>query len=340
MNLTRPLPVRAATRAQSRRRAILALHVSVFFVFAPPLSAQQQLTTPPAATPPRREVLLTVTVTDGAGRPVTGLGRDSFEVFDGKARGEITSFGASEEPASVVVLLDMSASATSDEGRVETWDVLRRAFVAFGRRSPRENEYTLLTFNKKLVELTDWTRDPLLIAKALAALDPGAVPDRDESGTALHDACAAALGKFSRASRRKRVLLVFTDSGRDNASRATRLGALKKLVRESGALVYAVAYINLTQPHVFKPDGEGGRNLDELTAVSGGRAYFPESPAETYRAAEQIALELRHQYVVGIAPAGAAKPGELNKIRVKVTPPPLKQKIFFRGPDGYHSAPG
>ena len=341
MNLTRPLPVRAATRALSRRRLVLLVAgFFVFHVFASPLCAQQQqLMTPSAASSPRREVLLTVTVTDEAGNYVTGLGREHFEVFDGKARGEITSFGASEEAASVVVLLDMSGSSTSDEGRIKTWDVLRRAFVAFGRKSPRENEYALLTFNKKLSELTDWTRDPLVIAKSLAALDPKAVPDKDERGTALYDACAAALAKFARASQRKRVLLVFTDGLSDNASRRTRLGGLKKLVRESGALAYAV----VVDPHISEPrsfgSNDGLRDLDELTAVSGGYVYLAVDSAEANRVAERIAVELRHQYVLGIAPAGAAKPGELNEIKVKVAPPPLKQKIYFRSPDGYHSAP-
>lgn len=345
MNLTRPLPVRAATRPPSLRPALPASCVSVVNVviisifFASPLCARQERpATTALAAPPRREVRLTVTVTDGEGNYVTGLGREHFEVFDGKAPGEITSFGASEEPASVVALFDMSDS-TSGEDREWVWDALRRSFVAFGRKSLRENEYALFAFNKKLVELTDWTRDPLVIARALAALDPKAVPRKDGAWTALYDSCAAALERFARASRRKRVLLVFTDGERDNASRRTRLGGLKKLVRESGALVYAVA----VGPHLDRPrsygEDDGLRDLEELAAVSGGRAFFPRSSAEANAVAERIALELRHQYVVGIAAAGAARPGELNRIEVRVSPPRLKQKIFSRGPDGYHSAP-
>jgi Ca-activated chloride channel homolog len=67
--------------------------------------------------------------------------------------------------------------------------------------------------------------------------------------------------------------------------------------------------------------------LSELAAQSGGEALFPEGADEVVYAAERIAVELRHQYVVGFSP-GEAGDGraEWRKVKIKVTPPSKKIK--------------
>jgi VWFA-related protein len=56
--------------------------------------------------------------------------------------------------------------------------------------------------------------------------------------------------------------------------------------------------------------------LLSLAAMTGGRAYFPESGKDFAPAYQEIASALRHQYVLGIAPQ---HDGQLHKLSVTVT---------------------
>jgi Ca-activated chloride channel family protein len=75
--------------------------------------------------------------------------------------------------------------------------------------------------------------------------------------------------------------------------------------------------------------------LDELSAVSGGKAFFPSTDAEMNEIFERIALELRHQYSIGYKPSNFINDGRWHKIKVKVTPPRGLPRLFVRSREGY-----
>src|SRR5277367_3465093 len=55
-------------------------------------------------------VLVPVTVTDAMNRPVTSLGKQDFELYEGEKPQEIRYFFEDEEPLSIAMLLDVSKS--------------------------------------------------------------------------------------------------------------------------------------------------------------------------------------------------------------------------------------
>ena len=55
-------------------------------------------------------VLVPVTVTDPLNRTVTGLDRDSFEVYEDKIKQRIVSFGSEDAPLSIGIVFDTSGS--------------------------------------------------------------------------------------------------------------------------------------------------------------------------------------------------------------------------------------
>ena len=55
-------------------------------------------------------VQVPVTVTDKLGRPVTGLGKENFRVFDNKVEQFITRFAMDDEPVAVGFVFDVSGS--------------------------------------------------------------------------------------------------------------------------------------------------------------------------------------------------------------------------------------
>lgn len=255
--------------------------------------------------PPRA---LTVTVTDGKGAMLTGLGRESFTVFDGGEPSEIVSFASGDMPATVGVLLDASGSMSSREsGLVRA----RNALLRFFRNCHAADEFFLIAFNREPQLLLGMSNDP---AAVLGALDRYGSA-RAVGPTALYDALYLALNQAARGRHQKRALLLVTD-GQDNASRYT-FEEVKRMIKESDVTVYAVGIVNPGD------DGsalsyDGRRKLEELTKLSGGRVLFTSTAQELNSSMEAVADELRSQYVIGFAPAAAGKKDGWHEVRVRL----------------------
>jgi Ca-activated chloride channel family protein len=80
---------------------------------------------------------------------------------------------------------------------------------------------------------------------------------------------------------------------------------------------------------------QGQSILDELSAISGGKAFFPSTDVEMNEIFERIALELRHQYSIGYKPANFINDGRWHRIKVKVQPPRGLPRLFVRSKEGY-----
>jgi Ca-activated chloride channel homolog len=321
-----PLSDLARRAARSSLTILVALLTSV-----PALHAQQAASTTTTAAP-AREVGLTLTVTNDRGKYIRGLGREHVEVFEGKVARAITSFGPADEYASIGVLFDISASMRS--GRGGKLEAARHAFARFVRQASPANEYFLSAFKKDGIELTDWTRDATAIRAGLDKIAPAVVPKDGDGGTYLYDALGSALAKLARGSHPRRVLLIFTDGGRDNYSRRFQLKDVKRLLRASDVLVYTVVLYERDYESLADPEGQV--TLDELASLAGGKAFYTQVGREVDEAVDSLVAELSRQYVIGFAPTDGAKRGELNKVRVKISAPPeIKGEIRVRAREGY-----
>ena len=79
--------------------------------------------------------------------------------------------------------------------------------------------------------------------------------------------------------------------------------------------------------------------LEEITSLTGGRAFFPDTPVELDDVLTRIALELRHQYSLGFYPTNASREGEWRRIRVRVNPPRGLPRLTVRAREGYYAIP-
>lgn len=266
-------------------------------------------------------VTVTVTVTDGEGRHVAGLGKTAFAVTDDKVPQEITFFADEDEPASVGVLFDVSGSMSGD--KIER---AREALAGLVRTSHPADEFFLIDFASDARLLLNRTRD----ADAVSAKFTYARP---RGQTALYDAVYLGVEKVMRGAHRKRAVVVISD-GEDNNSRHS-LGELRRQLQESGVAVYAVGISMNWLPR----QGAGEETLKRLAAATGGEAFFPKSSSELDDAFERIALVLRHQYAVGYRPSNFAPDGRWRRVRVKVTPPPGVKRLHVRAKEGYFADP-
>ncbi|MFN6964073.1 MAG: VWA domain-containing protein [Pyrinomonadaceae bacterium] len=308
--------------------------ISAFFlilILAPLLFGQQAQPSPPVEDDSREPVrvktdlvTLTLTVTDLYGRYVSGLKRNAFTVMDNGQEQEITFFSDSDAPVSLGILFDVSGSMSGEKiGKA------RKALERFVATSHPSDEYFLIAFNSRAQLLLDRTRDGDAVLRKLTLVEP-------KRNTALYDAMYLGVDRVTRGSHQKKALLIISD-GQDNSSRYN-FNEVRKMMRESDVVTYAVGIM----------DGGDARSglgmqgqalLDELTSITGGRAFFPATDVEMDEIFERIALELRHQYSVGYTPKDFKPDGSYRKVKVKVKPPRGLPRLTVRSRDGYFAVP-
>lgn len=270
-------------------------------------------------------ITLTVTVTDTYGRYVSGLSKNAFTVLEEKQPQEITYFSDDDAPVSVGVIFDVSGSMSGDKV-----SRAREALAKFIQTSHDSDEYFLIAFNTKAQLLLDKTRDGDAVLNKLTFVET-------RGQTALYDAVYLGVEKVQRGAHPKRALIVISD-GQDNSSRFT-FDNVRRLLKESDVTVYGIGILSGSDAgSSLGMEGQG--ILDELSGVSGGKAFFPRSAAEMDDIFEQIALELRHQYSIGYKPPNFTGDGKWRKVKVKVTPPRGLPRLFVRSKEGYYSIRG
>jgi len=316
-------------RTVSVRLAILCLLSLVSAAGAFAQDPTPQPTETPEIDPKRIDVktdliTLTLTVTDLYGRYVSGLTKQAFTIQDDGKEQEITFFSDADSPASVGILFDVSGSMSGDKIAKA-----RNALSKFINTSHPSDEYFLIAFNKRAQLLLDRSRDGEAVLQKLTLVEP-------KHNTALYDAVYLGLERVSRGSHQKKALLIISD-GQDNASRYN-FGEVKRLMKESDIVTYAVGILGGSDSS--SQLGLMGQSfLDELTSVTGGRSFYPNSDPELDEIFERIAIELRHQYSIGYTPPNFKPDGKWHKVKVRVKPPRGISRLTVRSREGYYATP-
>ena len=285
---------------------------------------------------------VTATVTDARGRFVSGLTKDDFRVYQDGELVEVTHFDNERVPVSLGIALDTSGSM---EGR--KMDAAQRALdrFLFELLGP-DDEIFLYEFNYTPELLQDWTVDRSRLSRAIRNIRP-------RGGTALYDAVAESIPRVGEGQHFKKALLIISDGNDTNSE--TDLRELRRLIRDSEALIYAIGIdaesrptgwnrrgptIRLPIPTPFPFPGGGRRPprlppglgnprsanrddrvnvtaLRDLTDDSGGRTEIIRDADDLDPATAGIADELSRQYYLGY-PAQTEKDGRWHSIRVEV----------------------
>ncbi|MBE7516292.1 MAG: VWA domain-containing protein [Chloracidobacterium sp.] len=269
-------------------------------------------------------VTLTLTVTDNYGRYISGLKKNAFSVSDNGEPQDITFFSDSDAPVSVGILFDVSGSMNG-----EKIAKARNALSRFLMTSHPSDEYFLIAFSSRAQLLLDRTRDSDAVLQKLTLVQP-------KNDTALYDAVYLGIERVTRGAHQKRALLVISD-GQDNASRYN-FTEVRRLIKEADVVTYAVGIIS---PHDQSTAVglQGQAFLDEITSVTGGKAFYPNTDVEMDEIFERIALELRHQYTIGYTPKDFQPDGSWRRVKVKVKPPRGLPRLTVRARDGYYATP-
>jgi len=225
---------------------------------------------------------------------------------------------------SLAIIFDVSGSMNG-----EKINKARHALSRFIATSHPMDEYFLIAFNNKAQLLLDRSRDGEAVLRKLTLVEP-------KKDTALYDAVYLGVEKVMRGSHQKKAVLIISD-GQDNASRYN-FGEVRRLLKESDVVAYSIG-IQGRNDAASEVGLQGQAFLDEISGVTGGKSFYPESDVEMDEIFERIALELRHQYSIGYTPKDFVPNGKWRKVKVKVKRPRGLPRLTVRARDGYYASP-
>lgn len=301
-------------------------------------------------------VSLPVVVTTQAGKRITDLEKQDFEVFEDGVLQEIAGFSPVEEPFSVALLLDTSGSTELRLAQIQNES------INFVKLLHPDDSVAVLSFAQDVNLHEDFSLDRNRNARGIKETRPG-------GSTVLYEGVWLALEEVLKPIKERTALVLFTD-GVDTASRTASMKETLELAKETRAVIYCI-YFNtegdsirrsMQGPNIggyplpgptiggypgpttggrYPPMGGGqtgnysaGRSyLANLSEHSGGMVFDALVMDNLGVAFEQIAKELSSQYSIGYYSRNANRDGKFRKIVVKVKKPDL----IARTKKGYYA---
>jgi VWFA-related protein len=290
-----------------RSRGFLA--VVLFLVVVPhPLGAQTPVA--PEQQPLRvatDTVKINVSVMGNSGDFIAGLEQKNFRVLDNGTEQPITFFAPTDAPAQILVMVETSPAVYLIQDEHIT------AAFALVQGLAAEDQVALVTYAQEPHAVLSFTADKTALTAALGQLQytlgMGQLNFFDSISTVL-DWIAPLPGKKA---------LVLLTTGLDSSPPA-RWDALVQKLRAQDVVIFPVALGgSLRRPldkkkKLSAPANESAlsfqdadRALFALADMTGGNAFFPMTPKDFFPVYHEIAAALRHQYLLGIAPAHDGK---------------------------------
>ncbi|CAN5835601.1 hypothetical protein BH18ACI5_BH18ACI5_08280 [soil metagenome] len=281
------------------------------------LAAQQDSASSSAQTPVFRSgtsmVALNVSVFDGR-KPVSGLSRDDFEVFEDGVRQQVNFFESRSVPMDLILLLDTSSSMSD---KMET---VHRAARGFMKMLRPEDRGAVVAFADSVNILQPLSSD----ARAIEVAIEGTTA---QGSTSLRNAIYVALKEFGRAAQsagdvRRQAIAVLSD-GEDTKSLVS-YDDVMALARKSGVNIYTIGL--QSQSAASNPAARFFSDADyamrSLAQETGAQSFFPKSVTELKGVYDNIAGELSSQYSIGYSPSNTQADGRFRRILVRIATNP------------------
>ena len=253
------------------------------------------------------EVQLPISVLDREGRPVNGLTKENFQIFEDKVLQTIKTFKHEDIPLSLGLIIDNSGSMRNKRERVNS------SALAFVRESNPDDETFIVNFDDSAYLEQDFTGS---IGDLIDALDN--IDARGE--TALYDAIYLSAEHAKNGKKDKKALLLITD-GEDNVSKYG-INKVIEALKQSKVTLYTIALLeeNDQRGGLFKkpPSKKAKDDLQKFAEITGGQAFFPFSAKDLDQMYDKVVSEIHAQYTVGYLSTNEKADGTWRKVDVKI----------------------
>jgi Ca-activated chloride channel family protein len=270
-------------------------------------------------------VSLNVTVTDGGGKYVTDLDEGEFEVYEDGAKQRLTFFSRTQQPISLALLLDTSASMDERMG------IAQEAAIGFARQMHKDDQAEVIDFDSQVRILQPFTNDAATLEKAIRQTTPN-------GSTSLYNAIYISLKELKKVRAattsdiRRQAIVLLSDG--DDTSSLIEFEEVLDLAKRSETAIYA---IGLRQGEIGRREfKEAEFVLKQLANETGGRAYFVTDARELPKIYQTIWDELSSQYSLAYSSGNPKRDGAWRRIQVRLLRPnaAARTKLGYYGPTG------
>ena len=319
-------------------------------------------------------IVVNVLVTDRNGKPLTGLQKENFRIFEDGEEQVVQNFFPVDAPFSVGLLLDTSYSTVGKLARIQD------SAIEFLDQIHPDDEVMVISFDDDVYLDTDFTQNKEAVERAIKMTRSG-------RSTQLFEAVYLGLQQLREQPYRK-VMVLFTD-GVDTTSPTSSAKETVDVAKEAEVTIYTIFFnteadtlaglrnpsprgpgplgtppgspfpfpfpLPMPQPTPPRyPADPGGRYpddarreqvereymkarsyLSQLAEVTGGARFDAAGNlSDLGEAFAKIAEEMRSLYTLGYVPSNSEKDGKFRKIKVEVN----IDKGRVRTRQGYYSA--
>jgi VWFA-related protein len=276
-------------------------------------------------------VNLDVQVTTKDGQFIPNLTKENFKIFEDGVEQKLTNFSQSgDKPITAVLLVEFAST-----NYYFMVDALNASY-AFANTLKKDDWIAVISYDMKPQILADFTQDKRAVYGALNQLR---MPGFAE--TNLFDAVFDTLDRMDRIEGKKYIILVTT--GVDTFSKLTLDKILKKIKSTKDIAIYPIS-VGWAEREYYESHGrsaphgmgipvdrmdylQADNEMKTFASLTGGHAFFPRFEGELPGIFNDIAADLRNQYVLAYHPTNTKLDGTYRKLKVELQAPdggPLK----------------
>ncbi|MFN3741914.1 MAG: VWA domain-containing protein [Anaerolineales bacterium] len=274
------------------------------------------------------EISLIFSLLDSGGNPIRDAQAKHFTLFEDNQPASILSLGsASDQPISVLLLLDTSGSMTGVK-----IEAARNAAARFIDNLQSGDQVAVLTFDRRTVIQIDFTADHRAARQVveLVQATPG-------GATCLYDTAYQAIQMIANQPAGRRALILLTDGTDEAGGRPCSYHTLDDVI--------SLASAGQTRVPIYTiglGESINRQVLERLARQTQGRYQHAPSPTQLEALFGRLTDELRSQYVLryrSVAQAGEHSltlrvnyRGAQEQVSLFVDLPPLPYRLIFLSP--------
>jgi VWFA-related protein len=296
----------------------------------PPVQTRQKQDVPPSEavfSTDTNLVTVDIAVVDNNGNFIPNIPGGNFQVLEDGVPQQIVSFGQSQAPMTVALVIEFSNLYQSYY--TESWYQTLTATYGFVDTLKPEDWVAVVAYDIRPEILSDFTQDRRETQAALQRLNIAAYSESN-----LFDALTDTIERMKDIEGRKSIVLIA--SGIDTFSKLT-FGKTRKIVQEGGVTIYAIGMMQALREY-YDARGylgpmarmdflQADNQLRTFAKETGGIAFFPRFYGEFPSIYQAIQYSMRNQYTAAYSPTNQKKDGTWREIKVRLVDPKTNKDL-------------